>query len=114
MGTVMYQACSQALSMASATSALEERSVRGFRRDAAGPHVADAVIAAVSHSDLPECIRWRAFCVLIHMGRQQDAERGAVVPVRRSMVAWSCAGSALLSVLTRAWQSPRSTSGSRD
>jgi len=94
----MYQAFSQALIMASATpaasvrgtstSALEERSVRGFRRYAAGPHVADAVIAAVSHSDLPECIRWRAFCVLIHMGRQQDAERGAVVPVRRSIVAW--------------------------
>ena len=56
--------------------------MRGFRRHAAGPHVADTVIEAVSHIDLPECIRLRTFCGLIHSGRQQDAERGAVVPVR--------------------------------
>ena len=40
--------------------------------------------------------------------------RGPSLGARRSIVAWSFAGSALPSALTRSWQSPRSRSGSSD
>jgi len=91
------------------TSAFEERSVRGCRRHAAWPPVADAVIEAVSHIDLPECIRLRAFCGLIHSGRQQDVERGAVVPVRNDTTLGQGLGSAATHARRqrlRSWRRP--------